>query len=85
MTSFPGVTPMLPGEHKSPSLASMIRRDSVRDFLAGKSNVVYGDVGNWAPTESKSKHSNELDPGLMQQQVFSGDAILLPTACPAEH
>lgn len=76
---------MLPGEHKSPSLASMIRRDSVGDFLAGKSNVVYGDIGNWAPTESKTKRSSDIDPSLMQPLPFSGEAIPLPTAYPLEH
>lgn len=85
IAGFPGITPMRPGEHKSPSLASMIRRDSVRDFLAGKSNVVYGDIGNWSPTERETKHPSDIDPSLMQPLPFSGEAIPLPTACPAEH
>lgn len=70
------------GERKSLSLASMTRRESIRDFLAGKTNAVYGDIGNLDPTERKTKHSNEIDPNLMQQKLFPGDAIPLPTACP---
>lgn len=85
VTRFPGITPMHPSERRSPSLASMIRRDSVRDFLAGKSNVVYGDIGNWSPTERETKHSSDIDPSLMQPLPFPGEGIPLPTACPAEH
>lgn len=63
----------------------MIRRDSVRDFLDGKSSVVYGDIGNWSATASESIYSSEIDPSLMQPLPFSGEGIPLPTACPAEH
>lgn len=46
VTSFPGITPMDPSERRVPSLASMIRRESIRDFLAGKTNVLYVDIGD---------------------------------------
>jgi len=37
---------MDPSERRVPSLASMIRRESIRDFLAGKTNVLYVDIGD---------------------------------------
>ena len=51
ITRFPGVTPMHSGERRAPSLASMTRRDSIREFLAGKTTTVYGDFGYRMPTE----------------------------------
>ena len=71
------------GERRSPSLAAMTRREAVRDFLAGKTNTVYGDIGNWRPTEKKTKHSFERDPEFMPGQLFfPSDGSRFPGACP---
>ena len=78
------VSPSLPVDPGSSSPATPARQGMAALTLAAI-GVVYGDIGNWSPTERETKHPSDIDPSLMQPLPFSGEAIPLPTACPAEH
>jgi hypothetical protein len=62
----------------------MTRRESIREFLAGKTNTVYGDFGYRMPTEETTE--NSLDPRqvLMPQSLLPTDGVPFPTTCPVE-